>query len=134
MKMQLESSTQRLISAYGPGSIAVDGVAYSDPILVLPQRVQEAWYQVPSSDDPLADLRLHHFDAVLKPGDDEEGVSICLLGTGERHHFPNPRLVAELAAAGVALEAMHTRAACRTYSVLVNEGRPVAAALLQIQP
>ena len=28
---------------------------------------------------------------------------------------------------------MNTRAACRTYSVLVNEARPVAAALLQIQ-
>ena len=41
-------------------------------------------------------------------------------------------LMAELKLKGVALEVMNTRAACRTYSVLVSEYRPVAAALLQI--
>lgn len=132
MKMQLESSEQRLISAYGPGSIAVDGIAYTDPILVLPKRVLPGWFQPADGDDPLATLTLEHFEAVINPDDGEERVEICLLGTGEHHRFAATPLMAELASVGIALEAMHTRAACRTYSVLVNEGRPVAAALLQI--
>ncbi|MEY4730823.1 MAG: hypothetical protein RL020_1981, partial [Pseudomonadota bacterium] len=36
----------------------------------------------------------------------------------------------ELAAAGIGVEAMDTAAACRTYNVLLAEGRKVAAALI----
>lgn len=132
MKMQLESADQRLISGYGPGSLAVDGIAYEGPILVTPQRVIEGWYSPSEATDPLAALTLEHFGALLNPPEGEERVEICLLGTGSAHRFPPMRLLAELAAEGIALEPMHTRAACRTYSVLVSESRPVAAALLQI--
>lgn len=133
MKMQLESSEQRLISGYGPGSLAVDGRAYTVPILVMPQRVITDWYTPSTDGDPLAALTRVHFDDVLEPPEHEERVEICLLGTGANHRFPPMSLIAEMAEAGIALEAMNTRAACRTYSVLVNEGRPVAAALLQIE-
>jgi uncharacterized protein len=36
------------------------------------------------------------------------------------------------AAASIGLEAMDTGAACRTYNVLLAEGRPVGAALLAV--
>ena len=45
-------------------------------------------------------------------------------------HFPNPRLLARLVAAGIGTEVMDTRAACRTYNILAEEGRNVAAALV----
>ncbi len=132
MKMHLESPEQRLISGYGPGTLAVDGKDYSTPILITPQRVIADWYTPDVGDNPLASLTIAAFDALLNPPEGEELVEICLLGTGKDHRFPPMPLIAELGEAGIALEAMHTRAACRTYSVLINEGRPVAAALLQI--
>ena len=58
------------------------------------------------------------------------GVDIVVLGTGERQRFPHPRLTATLSEAGVGLEVMDLKAACRTYNILVAEERNVAAALL----
>ena len=55
---------------------------------------------------------------------------IILLGTGERQVFPPREVLAVVQKTGVALEVMDTRAACRTYNVLVQEGRRVAAAVL----
>ena len=53
-----------------------------------------------------------------------------LLGTGETLRFPRPELTRALADAAVGFEAMDTRAACRTYNVLMAEGRQVVAAIL----
>jgi len=55
---------------------------------------------------------------------------LILLGTGERQCFPDPSVMDVALGAGVGLEVMDTRAACRTYNVLVQEGRRVAAAVL----
>lgn len=55
---------------------------------------------------------------------------ILILGTGERIRFPASALYALLGSRGVGLEVMDTAAACRTYNLLVNEDRPVVAALI----
>jgi uncharacterized protein len=55
---------------------------------------------------------------------------ILVLGTGPRAHFPEGSLFAELAGRGIGMEVMDTAAACRTYNILVNEERPVVAALI----
>ncbi len=56
--------------------------------------------------------------------------AVLLLGTGARLVWPSPEMRAAAAAAGVALEAMDSRAAARTWNVLLQEGRQVAALLL----
>lgn len=58
------------------------------------------------------------------------GPEILILGTGQRILFPDTSLFASLARRGIGLEVMNTAAACRTYNVLVNEDRPVVAALI----
>ena len=59
-------------------------------------------------------------------------VEILLLGCGPRM-APVPRPLREtLRAAGIVIEAMDTGAACRTYNVLMSEGRRVAAALIAV--
>lgn len=126
---QPERGAYKLISGYGVGTIGVDGTDYPGNVIVTRTRVIQGWYE---GDDPAA-LAFEHFRALLVPPPDEERIEILLLGTGEKHVFPPMRLMAELAREGVALESMGTRAACRTYSVLVDESRPVAAALLQIR-
>jgi uncharacterized protein len=55
-----------------------------------------------------------------------------LLGTGRRLQPPPAGLRAALKQAGIALEPMDSGAACRTYNVLMAEGRLVAAALLPV--
>jgi uncharacterized protein len=58
------------------------------------------------------------------------GSQIVLLGTGRRLRFPAPHLMRPIAKAGIGLEVMDLAAACRTFNILAQEGRSVAAALL----
>ena len=125
MKMHLEMSARNLISNYGVGVIGVDGTDYRSNLLLVGGRVVEDWYA-----GAPADLAMAQFEPLFADG--VETPEICLLGTGAEHVFPPFSLIAELRARGVALEVMNTRAACRTYSVLVGEERVVAAALMQI--
>ena len=66
-----------------------------------------------------------HFEALaaLKP-------EIVLLGTGTKIHFPHPSLSRSLTDLGIGVECMDTGAACRTYNILMGEGRSVVVALI----
>ncbi len=55
---------------------------------------------------------------------------VVLLGTGEKHQFLHPKIFRKLTESGIPLECMTTAAACRTYNILMSEGRNVAAALI----
>ena len=55
---------------------------------------------------------------------------VVLLGTGGKHRFLHPRISRELTVANISMESMDTAAACRTYNILMAEGRHVAAALI----
>jgi uncharacterized protein len=55
---------------------------------------------------------------------------LILLGTGGRPVFPPRELVFSLARRGIGLETMDTAAACRTFNILVADGRKVAAVLI----
>jgi uncharacterized protein len=68
-----------------------------------------------------------HFDAVLAAEPE-----VVLLGTGARQRFAHPRLTAALIARRIGVESMDTGAACRTYNILMTEGRKVLAALLPV--
>jgi uncharacterized protein len=54
---------------------------------------------------------------------------VVVIGTGAVSQFAPPAIRALLAQQGVGLEVMELGAACRTYNVLVQEQRRVAAAL-----
>jgi uncharacterized protein len=54
---------------------------------------------------------------------------LVLIGTGATHQFASRPVRAAFAERRVGLEVMHLGAACRTFNVLVQEGRQVAAAL-----
>lgn len=126
MKIHLESSDQNLISHYGTGVLSVNGQDFTSNLLITQRRVFEDWF---SGD--ISQLGVAHFKPVLDMAEAERP-EIVVLGTGDRHLFPDFSLMAALRERGIALEVMNTRAACRTYSVLVSEYRPVAAALIQL--
>ena len=121
MKLHLESpSAQNTFTGYGEGYVVVNGARFEKSVVVLPERIVEDW---PAS--TFAALEPAHFAALA--GLDRE---IILLGTGDKLRFPRPEVIAPLLAAGIGVEVMDLQAACRTYNILVAEGRKVAAALL----
>ena len=112
-------SAYNTIHAYGEDYVMVNGRRYESSLVVLPERIFP-WG--PISFDSLGE---EHFE-MLKTLEAE----ILLLGTGPRQRFPHPGLTAPLAAAGIGVEVMDLKAACRTYNILVAEERKVAAALM----
>jgi uncharacterized protein len=107
------------VTAYGDDYVTVNGEQRKSSVVVTAQGV-EPW--PPESFDALSAADFERLAGL--------GVEIVLLGTGPRQRFPHPRLTAPLAQARVGLEVMDTKAACRTYNILVAEARRVALALV----
>lgn len=106
----------RPIDGYGPGFFRVDGTAHHGAILALPQKVRD-WG---GYDDTAAILQVR------------ELIDVIFVGTGaEIAHVP-PAFRSRLEEAGLGVEVMASPAACRTYNVLLGEGRRVGAALLPV--
>ena len=55
---------------------------------------------------------------------------VVLLGTGVKHQFLLAKFYQSLTEKAIPLECMTTAAACRTYNILMSEGRNVLAALI----
>ena len=55
---------------------------------------------------------------------------MVILGTGERQRFVHPKLTASLTMRRIGVECMDSQAACRTYNILMGEGRKVTLALI----
>jgi len=112
-------ATYNTITAYGEDYVQVNSQRYQSSLIVMAERVLE--WDVPEFKEITAES-LEGLKAL--------GPEIVLLGTGPAQRFPHPRLTAPLAAAGIGVEIMDLKAACRTYNILVAEERRVAAALL----
>jgi uncharacterized protein len=111
---------RQVIERYAPSGFRVTGVIHHGPVLVFPDRTL-AW-EVASA----AAITFESLTPVLEHGD----VRILLLGLGRSTSSGVGALRAALRAARITLEPMDTGAACRTYNVLLSEGRQVAAALI----
>jgi uncharacterized protein len=107
------------ITGYGEGYVLVNGQRHESSLIVTPDQV------TPWDVSEFTKITVEDFEKLkaLRP-------EILLLGTGPKQRFPHPRLTAPLAAAGIGVEVMDLKAACRTYNILVAEERKVAAALL----
>jgi uncharacterized protein len=108
---------RQLIERYSAAGFRVSGVVYSGPVLVFAEHTVR-WENAVVSPEGLA--------PVIEHG----GVELVLVGLGRRGAPVAAALRAALKAHGIAIEAMDTGAACRTYNVLLAEDRLVAAALL----
>ncbi len=121
MKLQLANTDGlNTFTAYGDGYVSVNGIRHNCNIAVLPNRLIPEWTQATFDALTVADFE-------LLAGLDAE---IILLGTGNQLRFPRPELMRPLIQAQKGLEVMDLQAACRTYNILIGEGRKVAAGLL----
>ena len=134
MKFSLEQTTANRIVGYDTGEIRIqcrplqrpggdkppaELVTFTQSVIVTPTRIIEDW-----PPQQVADLTELHLQPVI-----EAAPEVFLLGTGARLEFALSGLMQPLYAAGIGVETMDTGAACRTYNILIAEGRQVMAAL-----
>ncbi len=113
-EMRFDNATP--IEGYGPGFFRVGGGVIEGAALVTVHGAR-GWG---GYDDtaPLLELA--------------EELDVIFIGTGaETAHVP-PAFREQLEEAGLGVEAMNSPAACRTYNVLLSEGRRVAVAVLPV--
>lgn len=118
----------QVIQAYGQGAFRISHTLWRGPVLVSYASTQ-AW-NVDSAAIPTAET-LAALAATELPGQQRQP-EVMLLGLGDQQRFVPPATREAVRAQGVSLEFMATGAACRTYNVLLTEGRAVLAALLPL--
>ncbi len=123
MKIELERAGLNRIRQYGPGRITVNDTVLQQSFLLTPDQLYGDWLVT-----GVEALTETHFRRIA-----EIAPEVVLLGTGATLRFPAPAVMLPLIKAGIGLEVMNTPAACRTYNVLMGDGRRVLAALLMIE-
>ena len=121
MKLQSDPhSGANTITGYGDGYIEINKIPYSHAVLL-------------SSDGEILEWPLKSFEE-LSPADFAQMTplkpELIIIGTGKRQRFPKPELLKTLIDAKLGFEVMDSQAACRTYNILVGEGRQVLLALI----
>ena len=121
LKLHQDSSgALNTVTGYGAHYVDINLQRHESSVIVVPDAPVLDW-PVSSFDA----LSVEHFEIVLAAAPE-----VVVFGTGARLRFPHPRLTAALTARRIGVESMDFMAACRTYNILMAEGRRVAAALL----
>ena len=121
MKLHSSSTQQyQTVTGYFDGGVEINAKPYDFSLTVMPEQPPQAW-PVASFDD----LTAAHFEAIAAGTPD-----VVILGTGARQRFIHPRLIASLSGQRIGVECMDNQAACRTYNILMGEGRKVTLALI----
>jgi uncharacterized protein len=122
LKLHADAPTHlTTITASGPGVIEVNAVRHTGHLLIAPDAPAERWAVA-----AFATLTAADFEALAA-----RRPEVLLFGTGTRQKLLHPRLTAACTRAQIGVETMDTAAACRTYNILMAEGRRVLAAVLQ---
>jgi uncharacterized protein len=110
------------IQAYREGGFTIAGIRHTGSVMVLPDRT------LPWAVGDLPGVTVES----LAPITEAAAVEILILGCGAKFALPPVELRQAVRDHGIVIEAMDTRAACRTFNVLLAEDRRVAAALIAL--
>ena len=121
MKLHATTTQQyQTVTGYEADWIEINAVRFSHSLIVLPESAPVIWpvkaFEALSAEDfgPLE---------TVEP-------DLVILGTGLRQRFVAPGLIRNLLSRRIGVECMDNQAACRTYNILMAEGRKVALALI----
>jgi uncharacterized protein len=121
LKLQSDPhSGANTITGYGDGYVEINQTPYAHAVLL-------------SSDGAISEWPVESFDSLVASDFDQMIAlkpELILIGTGSRQRFPKPELLKSLISAKIGFEIMDSQAACRTYNILVGEGRQVLLALI----
>ena len=121
MKLHSDSTQQyQTVTGYDAAGVEINAQRFDFSLIVMPETAPRPWEVT-----RFEDLQAAHFEQIAADAPD-----VVILGTGERQRFVHPRLIASLSARHTGVESMDSQAACRTYNVLMGEGRKVTLALI----
>ena len=121
MKLHSDSTQQyQTVTGYDATGVEINAQRFNYSLLVMPETPPRPWNVT-----RFEDLQAAHFEQIAADAPD-----VVILGTGERQRFVHPRLIAALSSRHIGVESMDSQAACRTYNVLMGEGRKVTLALI----
>lgn len=115
-----ETKQYQTVTGYDDDGVELNAIRFTDSLVVLPETDPAPWPV--ASFDALTAANFEQIDAAAP--------DVVILGTGERQRFVHPKLIAVLTARRIGVECMDNQAACRTYNILMAEGRKVALALI----
>ena len=107
------------VRSYSPGQLKVGDSVITRSCLISPTELISDWRP-----QLLNELTLEDLEPLLALAPE-----IVILGAGVKQRFPPMEWMAALMSRGIGCDVMDTGAACRTYNVLVSEGRKVVAAM-----
>lgn len=121
MKLHSDDTQQyQTVTGYHAGVVEINAQPFDYSLTVLPEVPPRPWNVT-----RFEDLTAAHFEQIAADKPD-----VVILGTGERQRFVHPRLIASLSNLRIGVESMDSQAACRTYNILMGEGRKVTLALI----
>ena len=109
-----------VITAYDKNSISINGKAFSKSLIVTTRQLQKNWDIA-----AIESLQANHINQVLSFNPE-----LIIIGTGSSLIFPAVETYSAIIKLGIGVDFMDTRAACRTYNILMSEGRDVVAGLI----
>ncbi|AXA33138.1 Mth938-like domain-containing protein [Francisella adeliensis] len=122
MSLQEERNDAELyFIEYKPGNIKLNVGSYSQAVIVSLQKV----VKYDNNIIKLNDINSDHLDILLK-----DSPEVILIGTGSKQELPIIDIIAKLANAGKSVDFMASEKACKTYNLLVNEGRNVGCIII----
>lgn len=116
---------RQIIQGYSAAGFKISGKLYDSAVIVTPV---ESWNW--NAPDAFSALDISCFDDLVKIADD---LDVVLIGSGTKGEFLAPALRSALKDRGLIVDVMDSGAACRTYNVLMAEGRRIAAALMPVK-
>jgi len=121
LKLQSDPhSGANTITGYGDGYVEINQTPYAHAVLLSSDGAISEW-----SAQSFEGLEASHFTQMV-----DLNPELILIGTGSKQRFPKPELLKSLILAKIGFEIMDSQAACRTYNILVGEGRQVLLALI----
>jgi len=109
-----------LIRGYGDDYFKIANTRYTAGISIHQNHILSPW-----GPERLQQLSMEHLQHILN-----QPPEVLVIGTGRQTHFPNENVLQGLADTHIGFECMDSRAAARTYNILVAEGRVVSGIFL----
>ena len=112
-----------VITSYDSSSICVNGKTFSNSLIVTTRQLEKNWDIA-----TVESLQESHINKLLSFNPE-----LIIIGTGNKLVFPAVEIYSAIIRQGIGIDFMDTGAACRTYNILMSEGRDVVAGLIQSQ-
>lgn len=109
-----------VITAYDIDSVSINGQPFKQSLVVANAQLNENWDLA-----GIESLTPEHIELVLSFEPE-----LILIGTGSKLIFPEVEIYSSIIERGIGVDFMDTGAACRTYNILMSEGRDVVAGLI----